>query len=95
MGNTKKEPLAIAPLSEFAELVMDMIKAAPPAPPDKWLSLQEAAAEFGERGINPATLRKLAASGKIPCRNLGTANKAMYFFSRNELSRWLGGEGWI
>lgn len=81
--------LIILQAQEAAAVLREIAATLQPAPPDQFLNLRDAARELG---VTPETLSALAHGGKIPCRNLGTAEKANFRFSKNALSAWMAGK---
>jgi excisionase family DNA binding protein len=76
--------------AEAVQVLHDIAATIQPPPPDVFMSLKEAAAELG---VSVDTLSGLAHAGKVPCRDLGTGDKARFVFSKNAISEWLKNSG--
>lgn len=72
--------------SEAVQALRDIAANLAPPPPDQFLSLKQAAEELQ---ISVDTLARMAHAGEVPCKNLGTAEKANFRFSKNALSAWV------
>lgn len=75
---------------EAVQALRDIAANLAPPPPDQFLTLQEAAKELK---LSVDTLSKMAHAGEVPCKNLGTAEKANFRFSKNALSAWVADRG--
>ena len=76
--------------AEAVQALRDIAASLAPLPADRFLNLKEAAAELG---LSADTLSRMAHAGEVPCKNLGTAEKANFRFSKNALSAWVADRG--